>query len=90
VALQGDDTCLGVAEDAAHDSAGPKAGEAVCIRKAHDFSHSEIMPEFHAPENEKNHGKTAARAAILARIYPHALEKSHRDYLPYDWPLLLF
>jgi hypothetical protein len=40
------------------------------------------MPGFHAPEKKKNHGKMAARATILARIYPHALEKSHIIFVP--------
>jgi len=79
VALQGDDPCLGVAEDAAHDGARPKAGEAVRIGKAHDFSHSEIMPSFPAPGKKKNHGKMAARDTILAAGYPHALEKSQKS-----------
>jgi hypothetical protein len=34
------------------------------------------MTGFPAPGKEKNQGKTAARAVILALGYPHALEKS--------------
>jgi hypothetical protein len=74
--LQGDEACLGVAEDAPDDGCGAEAGEPVRVGQAHDFSHSEIMPSFPAPGKEKNRRKTAARDAIRPADYPHALEKS--------------
>jgi len=75
-ALQGHEACLGVAKDAPDDGCGAEAGEPVRVRKPHDFSHSEIMPGFPAPGKKKKPGNMAARASIVAQVYPHALEKS--------------
>src|SRR5262249_26125484 len=79
-ALQGHDACLRITEDAPDGGRGAETGEPVRVRQAHDFSHPEIMPGFHAPEKKKNHGKMAARTSFFARSYPHTWEKSPNKF----------
>jgi hypothetical protein len=75
-ALQGHDTCLGVAEDAPNKGSRTEAREPIRIGKAQRFSHAPIMPSLLAREKEKNRRKMAPNSPIRPLAYPLTWEKS--------------